>query len=58
MNRRTALKNCFIFSAGVALIPACMQENKNSIPLKNISVSASYQDMLAELCESIIVNTN
>ena len=57
MNRRTAIRNVVIVSAGAGLLPACMQENKNSIPLKNISVSASYQDMLAELCESIIPKT-
>ena len=57
MNRRTALRNVVIISAGAGLIPSCMQESKSSIPLKNISVSASYQDMLAELAEAIIPKT-
>ncbi|MGZ8557533.1 MAG: gluconate 2-dehydrogenase subunit 3 family protein [Chitinophagaceae bacterium] len=57
MNRRTAIRNVFIVSAGAGLLPACMQESKSSIPLKNISVSASYQDMLAELAEAIIPKT-
>jgi hypothetical protein len=57
MNRRSAIRNVVIISAGAGLLPACVQESKSSIPLKNISVSASYQDMLAELAESIIPKT-
>ena len=57
MNRRTAIRNVVIISAGAGLLPACKQESKSSIPLKNISVSASYQDMLAELAEAIIPKT-
>lgn len=59
MNRRTALKNCLIFTAGAALIPACMQEkSKSSILLKNIKVSPRQEEMLAELTETIIPKTD
>ena len=57
MNRRTAIRNVVIISAGAGLLPSCVQESKSSFPLKNISVSASYQDMLAELAEAIIPKT-
>ena len=41
MKRRTAIRNVVIISAGAGLLPSCMQDSKSSIPLKNISVSAS-----------------
>ena len=59
MNRRTALKNCFIVSAGVALIPACMQEkSKSSLLLKNIKISSEQEQLMADLSETIIPTTN
>ena len=58
MKRRTAIRNVMIISAGAGLLPSCMQESNSSIPLKNISVSASEEKMLAELTEVIIPNTN
>jgi len=57
MKRRTAIRNVVIISAGAGLLPSCMQESKSSIPLKNISVSASQEEMLAELTEMIIPKT-
>jgi len=57
MNRRTAIRNVVFISAGAGLLPSCMQENKNSIPLKNISVTGSQEQMLGELTESILPKT-
>ena len=57
MNRRSAIRNVVIISAGAGLLPSCMHENKSSIPLKNITVSGSQQDMVAELAEAIIPKT-
>ena len=39
-------------------MPGCKHQDKTSIPLKNISLSGSQEEMLAELCESIIPKTN
>lgn len=59
MDRRSALRNCFVITAGIALIPACMQEkSKASILLKNIKISGEQEKMLAELSETIIPKTD
>ena len=57
MNRRTALRNVVIFSVGATLLPSCMQEEKSSIPLKNISLSGQQEKMLQALTEAIIPQT-
>ncbi len=57
MNRRTALRNVVIISAGAGLLPSCMNEDKSLIPLKNISVTGSQEKMLAELTKAIIPKT-
>ena len=58
MNRRTAIRNVVIIGAGAALLPACKTADKSSILLKNLSVTGSQQSMLAELCETIVPQTN
>lgn len=59
MNRRTALKNCFIFTAGAALIPACMQEkSKSSLLLKNLKISGQQEQLMADLSDTIIPTTD
>jgi hypothetical protein len=57
MNRRTAIRSVVIISAGAGLVPSCMNEDKNLIPLKNISVTGSQEKMLAGLTETIIPKT-
>jgi Gluconate 2-dehydrogenase subunit 3 len=57
MNRRTVIRNVVIVSAGTVLLPACVQKDKSSITLKNISLSGSQEEMLAELTETIIPKT-
>lgn len=54
MNRRSALKNVVIFSAGIVLIPSCMQEEKSAFPVKNFSLSSSQEELLKELCSTIL----
>ena len=58
MNRRTALRNVIIFSAGAVFLPSCMQDEKSSIALKNIPLTRAQEKMLAALCETIIPKTN
>jgi len=57
MNRRTAIRNVVIFSAGTALLPSCFQQDKSSLVLKNISITAAEEKMLAALAEAIIPTT-
>jgi hypothetical protein len=57
MNRRTAIRNVMLVSAGAALLPSCLQGDKSSFPLKNISITGSQQKMLAALTESILPTT-
>jgi Gluconate 2-dehydrogenase subunit 3 len=58
MNRRTAIRNVLIISAGARLLPSCVNEDKSAIALKNISLSGSQERMLAELTEAIIPATS
>lgn len=58
MNRRTAIRQVVFISAGAALLPSCLQHDKSSILLKNISISVPEENMLAELTETIIPKTN
>lgn len=58
MNRRIALRNIVIISAGASLLPACTTTEENSLALKNISLTRSQENMLAELTETIIPKTN
>ncbi len=59
MNRRTALKNCLVFTAGAALIPSCLQQNnKSSISLKNISLTGGQEKLMAAFSETLIPTTD
>lgn len=58
LSRRSVLKQLAFVSVGMAIIPSCLEDrSKASILLKNISVSAADEAMLAELCEIIIPKT-
>ncbi|MEJ0102569.1 MAG: gluconate 2-dehydrogenase subunit 3 family protein [Bacteroidota bacterium] len=55
MDRRSAVRNFIVFSAGVTLLPSCLQQDsKSSLPLKNIQVSGDQEKMVAELTETIL----
>lgn len=58
MNRRTAIRNVVIISAGTALLPSCLHHDKSSLVLRNISLTPSQENMLAELTETIIPKTS
>ena len=58
ISRRKALKQFVFVSAGLAIIPSCMQDrSKSALLLKNIAVGSDDEAMLAELSESIIPKT-
>ncbi len=51
ISRRTVLKQMIFTSAGLMLIPSCMEEkSKASILVKNFTISTDQEAMLAELC--------
>ena len=55
MDRRAALKNFVILSAGIALIPSCRDEKvKGALSLKNLQLSGGQENMLAGLSETIL----
>jgi len=58
MNRRTALRNIALVTAGTALLPSCMQDGKSGMPLKNIPLTSSQEKMLAALSAAIIPTTS
>jgi Gluconate 2-dehydrogenase subunit 3 len=59
VNRRHAIKQFLFVSAGVALLPSCMQQtSKASVILKNLAIDGSQEKMLAELSETIIPATD
>lgn len=55
VSRRRALKSLVFVSAGMALVPSCMSDrSKSSLLLKKINISAADENLLAELCETIL----
>ncbi len=54
MNRRTVIRNVLFISGGAIILPACLQNDKSLLNLKNISISGRQEQMLAELAEAII----
>lgn len=58
ISRRKALKQFVFVSAGLAIIPSCMQDrSKSALLLKKISIGSDDEAMLAELSETIIPKT-
>lgn len=58
MNRRAAVRNIIIISAGASLLPGCTSTEESSLHFKNIPLTRSQEEMLAELTETIIPGTN
>jgi hypothetical protein len=55
VNRRTAIRQFLFVSAGVVLLPSCLHDKPgSSIPLKNMTVSADQERLLAELAGTLI----
>ncbi len=59
MDRRTAIRNCFILSVGTAILPSCMQDrSKSGLLLKNIKINSGQEQMIAALADAIIPSTD
>lgn len=55
MERRTLLKCFLVIAGGTAVLPSCLhQEGKASLLLKNLSVTAEEEALLAEFAETLI----
>jgi hypothetical protein len=55
VNRRTAIRQFLFVSAGVVLLPSCLHDRQgSSIPLRNMTVSADQERLLAELADTLI----
>lgn len=59
INRRTALKQVLVVSAGLAFLPSCVRKTTPaSISLKNIAVDGEGENMLALLADTLIPTTS
>jgi Gluconate 2-dehydrogenase subunit 3 len=60
INRRTLIKQFLFVAAGAAIVPACVQEDKNksSLLLKNFVLTGEQEQALVELAETIIPETS
>lgn len=60
INRRIALKQLGLLTAGAALLPACVKEAPSaaSITLKNLHVTGEQEAVLAEMAETLIPTTD
>lgn len=60
VNRRSAIRQLLFVSAGIAILPACVQDDKSkaSVLLKNMKLSGAQEKMLEELTETIIPATD
>lgn len=60
MQRRAAIRDFLIVSAGIGFLPSCLrhEESRVAIPLKNIKLNSDQQSIMADLSEAIIPATN
>lgn len=63
MNRRTAFKSLAVLARAVTLLPSCLHHTPQeadhaSIPLKHLRVSGRQEQLLAEVCETILPKTD
>ncbi|HEX8429626.1 gluconate 2-dehydrogenase subunit 3 family protein [Hymenobacter sp.] len=62
MNRRSAVRNLSLVIGGALLLPSCYKEaakeTQASIALKHLKVSAAQEELLAQVCETILPKTD
>jgi hypothetical protein len=59
MERRTAIRNLLIIAGGTILLPSCLhQDKKASIPLNHLKISGDQENLLSEIGETLIPQTN
>ena len=58
MNRRAVIKNLTLVFGGAVLLPSCLKhDNKASIQLKHLDLNGDQEQMIADICETIIPKT-
>lgn len=59
VTRRFAIRQMLVASAGILLVPSCLEDRtKASFLLKNYSITADEEKLLAEIAETIIPKTS
>jgi hypothetical protein len=59
MNRRIAIKQLGLITAGAMLLPGCVKETKSvSVALNNLSITGDQEALLIEVAETIIPATD
>jgi hypothetical protein len=59
MNRRAVIKNLALIFGGTVILPSCLKrDNKVAVHLKHMDLSGDQQEMIADVCETIIPKTN
>ncbi len=59
MNRRTALKQVGLLTAGAMLVPACVRKvNEATVALKNIAITGDQEALLADIVGTLIPATD
>lgn len=55
MDRRSSIKTLIILSAGTALLPSCLHEEKKpSVTVKNFKISGNDEDLVSAVSDTII----
>lgn len=55
MDRRSSIKTLLILSAGTAILPSCLQEEKKaSVAVKNFKLSGNDEDLVSAISDTII----
>ncbi len=57
MNRRKAIYNAVLLSAGTFLLPSCGQDDAASIPLKNMRLSGADEKLVLHIVDAILPAT-
>jgi hypothetical protein len=57
ITRRAAIRNLLIVTAGVALLPSCLQDH-TSIKLNSLDINSDHEKILASLTDAIIPKTD
>lgn len=62
MNRRIAVRQLTILAGAAALLPGCLshtqEEQQAAYPLRHMAMSAGQENLLTEVCETLIPKTN
>lgn len=57
MNRRIAIRNVVLISAGAVFMPSCLSHEKPSVVLKNFQLTSAENNLLAQLADTLIPKT-